>query len=230
MNINSWREDESPERPERIKALVDEFLSSLSEDLKVQFKKNYQWAKEKGRKIANFKMSAQEIYKGNMVSYAEIFGDQGSISSCGQGIGFFLEHEGKKYYIDDLYCLNPQCECKKVTLLFYQQDNEKKSIVQLFDAELDFKNRLTVEGTQGCTKEEAKRIFTLWQESDPDAFDILKYRYQEMKKIGEKLISENESSQELSNRPSPILKKEKIGRNMPCPCGSGLKYKKCCGK
>jgi len=21
----------------------------------------------------------------------------------------------------------------------------------------------------------------------------------------------------------------KIGRNDPCPCGSGLKYKKCCG-
>jgi uncharacterized protein YecA (UPF0149 family) len=23
---------------------------------------------------------------------------------------------------------------------------------------------------------------------------------------------------------------EKIGRNDPCPCGSGKKYKKCCGK
>ena len=23
---------------------------------------------------------------------------------------------------------------------------------------------------------------------------------------------------------------KKIGRNDPCPCGSGLKYKKCCGK
>jgi uncharacterized protein YecA (UPF0149 family) len=21
-----------------------------------------------------------------------------------------------------------------------------------------------------------------------------------------------------------------VGRNDPCPCGSGLKYKKCCGK
>ncbi len=24
--------------------------------------------------------------------------------------------------------------------------------------------------------------------------------------------------------------KEKVGRNDPCPCGSGKKYKKCCGK
>jgi len=28
----------------------------------------------------------------------------------------------------------------------------------------------------------------------------------------------------------PTTKKEKIGRNDPCPCGSGKKYKKCCGK
>lgn len=27
-----------------------------------------------------------------------------------------------------------------------------------------------------------------------------------------------------------IVKEQKIGRNDPCPCGSGLKYKKCCGK
>jgi hypothetical protein len=27
-----------------------------------------------------------------------------------------------------------------------------------------------------------------------------------------------------------IVKDKKIGRNDPCPCGSGLKYKKCCGK
>ncbi|NWO24714.1 SEC-C domain-containing protein [Peptostreptococcaceae bacterium oral taxon 081] len=27
-----------------------------------------------------------------------------------------------------------------------------------------------------------------------------------------------------------IVKPEKIGRNDPCPCGSGKKYKKCCGK
>jgi len=25
-------------------------------------------------------------------------------------------------------------------------------------------------------------------------------------------------------------KSKKIGRNDPCPCGSGKKYKKCCGR
>ena len=36
--------------------------------------------------------------------------------------------------------------------------------------------------------------------------------------------------------PKPIIKKtvdskgNKVGRNSPCPCGSGKKYKNCCGK
>jgi len=36
-------------------------------------------------------------------------------------------------------------------------------------------------------------------------------------------------SQRMSSAPSQgIVKREKVGRNDPCPCGSGKKYKKCC--
>jgi preprotein translocase subunit SecA len=33
-----------------------------------------------------------------------------------------------------------------------------------------------------------------------------------------------------STAPAPLPEVHKIGRNDPCPCGSGKKYKKCCGK
>jgi preprotein translocase subunit SecA len=33
---------------------------------------------------------------------------------------------------------------------------------------------------------------------------------------------------ERSVKKQPV-KKQKVGRNDPCPCGSGKKYKKCCG-
>ena len=33
----------------------------------------------------------------------------------------------------------------------------------------------------------------------------------------------------LLNIPKPAKVEKKIGRNEPCPCGSGKKYKKCCG-
>ncbi len=39
----------------------------------------------------------------------------------------------------------------------------------------------------------------------------------------EELYKEQKSS-------TTVVKPKKIGRNDPCPCGSGLKYKKCCGK
>lgn len=42
---------------------------------------------------------------------------------------------------------------------------------------------------------------------------------------GRKTFTENR----LSNTQT-IIKKFKVGRNDPCPCGSGKKYKKCCGK
>ncbi|WP_026478983.1 preprotein translocase subunit SecA [Alkaliphilus transvaalensis] len=32
------------------------------------------------------------------------------------------------------------------------------------------------------------------------------------------------------NTPSPVVKEDEVGRNEPCPCGSGKKYKKCCGQ
>ena len=34
----------------------------------------------------------------------------------------------------------------------------------------------------------------------------------------------------LLNWPKPQTAEQKVGRNDPCPCGSGKKYKKCCGK
>ncbi|ERJ11424.1 preprotein translocase subunit SecA [Haloplasma contractile] len=35
--------------------------------------------------------------------------------------------------------------------------------------------------------------------------------------------------EETNQKKKPIVKKDKVGRNDPCPCGSGKKYKKCCG-
>ena len=39
-----------------------------------------------------------------------------------------------------------------------------------------------------------------------------------------------DSSQVGEEKPEPIRADDKIPRNAPCPCGSGRKYKKCCGQ
>lgn len=47
--------------------------------------------------------------------------------------------------------------------------------------------------------------------------------------INPQAISGGEQSQEAAKK-APIRRSEKIGRNDPCPCGSGKKYKNCCLK
>ncbi|MFA6548986.1 MAG: SEC-C metal-binding domain-containing protein, partial [Candidatus Margulisiibacteriota bacterium] len=39
-----------------------------------------------------------------------------------------------------------------------------------------------------------------------------------------------EASKKILNGKGQFIRLRKIGRNEKCPCGSGLKYKKCCGK
>jgi len=38
-----------------------------------------------------------------------------------------------------------------------------------------------------------------------------------------------EAATRVQEKPKPIRAQQKVGRNDPCPCGSGKKYKKCCG-
>jgi preprotein translocase subunit SecA len=41
----------------------------------------------------------------------------------------------------------------------------------------------------------------------------------------------SEAADQLSKeKPKPKRSGPKVGRNDPCPCGSGKKYKQCCGK
>ena len=40
---------------------------------------------------------------------------------------------------------------------------------------------------------------------------------------------ESTEAARIARGKTPRLTSTKIGRNDPCPCGSGKKYKKCCG-
>jgi preprotein translocase subunit SecA len=48
----------------------------------------------------------------------------------------------------------------------------------------------------------------------------------------EKPLVLSRGGEEAAKKQAPPVKREtrKVGRNEPCPCGSGKKYKKCCGK
>jgi len=72
-------------------------------------------------------------------------------------------------------------------------------------------------------KEETLKILFRIQVSEPSRVDELA-----QPKEQEMTFSHGDGSQ---NKKQPVKRSgDKVGRNDPCPCGSGKKYKKCCGR
>lgn len=68
-------------------------------------------------------------------------------------------------------------------------------------------------------KEQEARFFVLL----PQAIETFQLIAREWKTAS----AQSKTSAKVLNL--PVRREEKIGRNDPCPCGSGKKYKKCCG-
>lgn len=57
------------------------------------------------------------------------------------------------------------------------------------------------------------------------------YRVKAERKVERERVAEPTSTNhDDSVKREPVRKDKKVGRNDPCPCGSGKKYKNCCGK
>ncbi|RFB17489.1 zinc chelation protein SecC [Bacillus sp. HNG] len=65
----------------------------------------------------------------------------------------------------------------------------------------------------------AYSFYTIVREKHPDLL--------EWKKVA---LGREMQFQNAIKEPVPVRNENKVGRNDPCPCGSGKKYKKCCGK
>ena len=48
--------------------------------------------------------------------------------------------------------------------------------------------------------------------------------------IERKQIAKNGQTNDVKDTNKKPKRVKKVGRNDPCPCGSGKKYKQCCGK
>lgn len=77
-----------------------------------------------------------------------------------------------------------------------------------------------------------KEAFDLFEEmSKSIVSEILTRLYKiQIKEESQIKIPKQRFARRDGDTPQQIQKPKKIGRNDPCPCGSGKKYKKCCGK
>jgi len=66
--------------------------------------------------------------------------------------------------------------------------------------------------------------------SDNQRRKIHEYQMKNIEKIIQSDLGEVLLRDSLAEIDKSFFPQRKIGRNEPCPCGSGLKYKKCCGR
>lgn len=74
---------------------------------------------------------------------------------------------------------------------------------------------------QGIKTDTVKYIFHVQMEKAPERERVAKET---------SAVHAGADGDSKSTKREPVRKKMEIGRNEPCPCGSGKKYKKCCGK
>lgn len=80
----------------------------------------------------------------------------------------------------------------------------------------------------------AKRMFyttRLWTQFGRNPIDVIRANTREISQTTRDffLKMSTDADYDLPTEPQKVVSL-KIERNAPCPCGSGLKYKKCCGK
>lgn len=200
--------------------LIDEFTANLDPTLKERYKTRLKKAKESGNNEVLNWFDDRDFDKGICLSYAQVYGENFNDNRY-----LFFEFKDREYFVDDQYCINPNCQCNEVILSFIDiiPDKEKQEVQ--FVLRVPFvSGNYELKYSGSITEEEIKQVFDHFKEHTNDELGLLKRRYAKMKEFG-KERNERKKQKEL-----PKIAGITVGRNDPCPCGSGKKYKKCCGK
>ena len=74
-------------------------------------------------------------------------------------------------------------------------------------------------------------MLATWWTDHREVLEDLKWRYGKIKEIGRRSLPIGKRlDADAPPAREPRLSEGRPGRNDPCPCGSGKKYKKCCGR
>ena len=227
LDVDTWKEVEPRTRTHLVQQVIDEFIRELPDETKDEFREMLEYRKAHARKAGTFTLPVEDVLSGKMVPYSEVFTDIGSVLEGGRGSSFTFTHDGVKYYIEDTYCPNPDCHCNSVQTVFLREDGNR--VEEAFAITVSLKGKVEEVKVARVSKKEARHIHHAWLESDEELLAELRHRYAEIKDIGDRILEEEfadfDGEAPVQDKPA---KKRKIGRNEPCPCGSGKKYKRCC--
>jgi len=131
--------------------------------------------------------------------------------------------DGKKCTIFDQYCLLPKCSCTDTILSIFSAEVPHEAGLALCDVALTYAKKSWAPYENRVLPISVKKAQSAIEEQIPDFYKKLRERHLKLKSIYAHCKKKNYS-------PAQPLEVQKVGRNDPCPCGSGKKYKKCCLK
>lgn len=129
-------------------------------------------------------------------------------------IDHFVDEEDV-FRADDLFCVNPSCSCNEAVIAFAPAARGASDIgsIRVRLPKLEVSERI-VGPSDAAVLDRLWRAFTK------------RHRH-----LAERLSDRKQQMAELASKHRQPLTRstERVGRNEPCHCGSGKKYKRCCG-
>jgi hypothetical protein len=193
------------------------FINELSADHKLLMQNHYKKAKGQNTTSVIPTVDSALITIGYNVGHVEAFGDQHK--------SLDFTYQNTTYLVDDQYCMNPDCDCNNVSFSFVQlpSHNPENTMPTSFAFSYSLKTDRFEMKQGSLSNPKIADVIHSFMENDQQIIRTCKKRYRDMKEEGKRILSQDSKQNAIT------AVSEKIGRNEPCPCGSGKKYKKCCG-
>ena len=136
-----------------------------------------------------------------------------------------------QWIADDTYCVNPECDCTAICLDFLciRETPDGAEIVQHQPpVGYDYKQR-TFKPFDPARPEEPplEGLTEALAEAYPDFEGEVRRRHELLRALYRNTLKRQRRPAAPSRDRAA---QKKMGPNAPCPCGSGKKYKKCCGR
>jgi len=238
LDVPTWREIDAPPRSPEIRELVAEFLRDYPQAERELMK---QWFHDRRRMVERLDecLAAPEaVETGMLIDFDEIVGgfdDPVWVYSLGE---YDTEFESVLYHAKERYCLNPDCDCGTVHVSFFSLSSStnpqgKRIFEEHFQAALSLDGDARLDKVFHGERSVAEQVLAKWQKENGRDLKYLRWRYNKMKEIGRRTLEAAPEAEYVGDGPllSPVRRpSDRVGRNEPCPCGSGKKYKKCCGR
>lgn len=142
--------------------------------------------------------------------------------------------EGKQYQADTMFCTSPGCACTEARLAVLAFNDAGDCLEEIGSARLP-PGTMVPEDFVGdrAHRDVFTQVYLEWRRRNvPPAPRLLELR-ELTRHRGLELHQLAPLPAAPAQRPPPALPSAtaaRPGRNAPCPCGSGQKYKRCCGK